>query len=171
MLRRASSVRFLVAALAVALLAAPAASAAGATEPWQAYQQLDTGLFDLQLGDHTPRSGQSDQALGQVRAATTGLAESLGPVAPAEAARLRRSVVDLETALAARGEAPVAVAAARTQTAALAGSFAAAVAEARRGQRRRGAAVVAGAWFRGSDEIQPPGRWSHSRGEGRSRTA
>ena len=50
-----------------------------------------------------------------------------------EAARLRHSVVGLETALATGGEAPVAVAAARTQTAALAGSFAAAVAEARRG--------------------------------------
>ena len=155
MLRRASSVRFLVAALAVALLAAPAASAAGAIEPWRAYEQLDTGLFDLQLGVTLGDRGQSDHALGQVRAATTGLAESLGPVAPVEAARLRHSVVGLETALATGGEAPVAVAAARTQTAALAGSFAAAVAEARRGN-----AAAAQQWLlvRGFEGVT---RYSH----------
>ena len=78
-------VRFLVAALAVALLrsAGGVCAAAAQTEPWQAYQQLDTGLFDLQLGVTLGDRGQSDHALGQVERRRRAL--------PSRSVRLRRS--------------------------------------------------------------------------------
>ena len=123
-----------VACGALLLVGSPAtARAADDLEPWQAYQQLDSGLFDVQLGVTLGDRGQSDRALARVTTAASVLAGALDPSAPKEATRLRHSVDRLKVAIAAGGEAPVAVASARTQTAALAGSFAAAVADARRG--------------------------------------
>ena len=46
-----------------------AAAAAAPTEPWQAYQQLDTGPVRLQLGVTLGDAGQTDRALAQVDAA------------------------------------------------------------------------------------------------------
>ena len=77
--------------------------------------------------------GGPDRALAKVTRATGDLASSLGAIAPAEAASLRASVNRLDAAVTAGGETRVMVAAADTQTAALAGSFAGAVREARRG--------------------------------------
>ncbi len=65
--------------------------------------------------------------------ATNALAGALDRSAPREAARLRALGRSPAGGVAAGREAPVAVASARAQTAALAGSFAAAVADARRG--------------------------------------
>ena len=164
---RATSVsRLLVVGLAASVCAALVATAASAarTEPWQDYQRLDTALFDVQLGLALDDRGQSRQALGQVTAATDGLAGSLGTLAPVPAERLRASVAALESAVAATDETRVAVAVAGTQTAALAASFAASVNCGPPGERRRGPGMAVGSRLRGCDPLHASRRRRDARG-------
>ena len=71
-----------VACGALLLVGSPAtARAADDLEPWQAYQQLDSGLFDVQLGVTLGDRGQSDRAFARVTTAASVLAGALDPSA------------------------------------------------------------------------------------------
>lgn len=149
----------LATALVAALLAGLAVSTAeaAASEPWRAYEELDASLFDAQLGVTLGDRSQSEGAMRRVEAATVQLAARLDRIAPAQAASLRAAMSGLRTSIASGSDTRVSVAAARAQTAALAGSFAAAVNATRRGNLDEAQAWLLVRGFEGVTRYSHPG--------------
>ncbi len=134
---------------------APARAAEQQREPWQSYQLLDSSLFQAQLGVTLGDRNQGAQALGRATTAVRLLAGAPGST-PAARQGLERSLSELRSAIQKGAATPVAIATAQTQAAALALSFAASVAEARKGDARSAQAWLLVRGFKGVTRYSHP---------------
>jgi high-affinity iron transporter len=143
---------------AVVLHAAVGAGSAAAApqqqppQPWQAFDTLDSALFDAELAATTNDGGALGSAGRRAVAAADDLAAGFGPAARTSALRLRRAAAGLGTT---RNGVELAVGAATARTAALAGAYETVV-----GATRNGDLDTARAWLL-VREFKPVTRFAH----------
>jgi len=117
---RGGALLVLAAAALVAAVGSGRASAAQAAAPWQAYDALDSALFDAELAT-TTNDARALAAAGRRASAAAGqLADGFAPSARESAARLRRAA---DAVASDRDGVDLAVAAATARAAALAGAY------------------------------------------------
>jgi high-affinity iron transporter len=142
----------LVALLALAAFGAGRASAAQTAAPWEAYDALDSALFDAELAATTDDDGALAAAARSASAAAGRLADGFDLSARTSAARLRRAT----GAIASEGNGVgVAVDAATARAAALAGAYETVLAATRSGNLE-----AARAWLL-VREFKPVTRFAH----------
>jgi high-affinity iron transporter len=117
----------------VALALAPTGTASPPPAPWQAYQQLDEGLFDVQLATTLGDAAKRRAGVAASVAAARRLAADLDRATPGAGAAVRARVARVASLPARTTPSQVALAVTRVRTAVLSASYRATVAATGRG--------------------------------------